>query len=200
MTAPLHSAPRVVGIGVSTGGPRALAEVLPKLPADFPLPIVVVQHMPPKFTASLAEALDRQCALRVREAQGGEPLRAGEVLIAPGGHHLRVDSRAGVEVAVVTMDPPEHSCRPSVDYLFRSLQQTFGGRVLGVLLTGMGEDGWASCQLLHAAGAMLLAQDEATSTVFGMPRGPIEAGIARATPLGEIAAALQAAARGLPCS
>ncbi len=193
-------APSVVGIGVSTGGPRALAEVLPKLAADFPLPILVVQHMPPKFTANLAESLDRQCALRVREAHDGDRVVRGEILIAPGGKHMRVITRDGVEVVQLTEDPPECSCRPSVDYLFRSLRAVYGGRVLAVVLTGMGEDGWAGSRLLREAGACLLAQDEATSTVYGMPRGPIETGIARATPLGEIAAAIESAARGLVCS
>lgn len=189
--------PLVVGIGVSTGGPRALAEVLPNLPADFPVPILVVQHMPPKFTASLAESLDRHCALRVREARDGDRIAKGEILFAPGGSHMRVVAREGGERIALTMDPPECSCRPSVDYLFRSLRDVYAGRVLGVVLTGMGEDGWSGCRTLHEAGAQLLAQDEASSTVYGMPRGPIENGIARATPLASMAAAIAAAARGV---
>lgn len=192
--------PQVVAIGVSTGGPKALAEVLPRLPADFPLPIVIVQHMPPKFTASLAESLDKTCKLRVREAQQGDRLVRGVILIAPGGRHMRIVKSELGETVDLTEDPPVCSCRPSVDYLFRSLQQTFGGRVLGVVLTGMGEDGWVGSRQLHDAGACLLAQDEASSTVYGMPRGPIQAGIAAAVPLDNMADAIQLAARGNSCN
>jgi two-component system chemotaxis response regulator CheB len=190
-----HS-PRVVAIGVSTGGPKALASILPELPADFPLPILIVQHMPPLFTASLAESLAKVCRLPVREAQHGEPVRGGQILIAPGGRHLRAVRRETGEVLELTEDPPVCSCRPSVDYLFHSLRGCYGGAVLGVMLTGMGEDGWVGCQALHDAGAILLAQDEASCTVFGMPRGPIRAGIAEAVPLAGIAAMIQQKAKG----
>lgn len=192
--------PQVVGIGVSTGGPKALAALLPRLPADFGLPIVVVQHMPPKFTASLAESLDKACKLRVREARRGDRVVRGEVLIAPGGQHLRIVKGDQGEVVDLTEDPPVCSCRPSVDYLFESLRQVYGGRVLGVVLTGMGEDGWGGSRKLHDAGACLLAQDEATSTVFGMPRGPIQAGIATAIALENMADAIQLAAKGNSCN
>lgn len=192
--------PQVVGIGVSTGGPKALAALLPRLPADFALPIVVVQHMPPKFTASLAESLDKACKLRVREARKGDRVVRGEVLIAPGGQHLRIVKGDQGEVCDLTEDPPVCSCRPSVDYLFESLRLVYGGRVLGVVLTGMGEDGWAGSRKLHDAGACLLAQDEATSTVFGMPRGPIQAGIATAIALENMADAIQLAAKGNSCN
>lgn len=191
---------RVVGIGVSTGGPKALAELLPRLPADFPLPIVLVQHMPPKFTQSLAESLDPLCKLRVSEARDGERLERGRVLIAPGGRHLRVVAGDHGEVTKLTEDPPECSCRPSVDYLFRSLATTFGGRALGVVLTGMGKDGWIGSRLIHDAGGRVLAQDEATSTVYGMPRGPVEAGIATAVPLDQMAEAIVHAVKGAPCN
>lgn len=191
-----RGSPRVVAIGVSTGGPKALAAILPELPADFPLPILIVQHMPPLFTASLAESLSKVCRLPVREAQHGEPVRSGQILIAPGGRHLRVVRREAGEVLELTEDAPVCSCRPSVDYLFHSLRDCYGGAVLGVMLTGMGEDGWAGSQALHAAGAQLLAQDEASCTVYGMPRGPISAGIAEATPLAAIAAAIRAKVKG----
>jgi two-component system, chemotaxis family, protein-glutamate methylesterase/glutaminase len=193
-------APLVVSIGVSTGGPKALAEVLPRITADFPLPIVIVQHMPPKFTASLAESLDRQCKLRVREAQQGDRLVRGQVLIAPGGKHMRIVKGDLGETVDLTEDAPVCSCRPSVDYLFQSLHQTYGGRVLGVILTGMGEDGWAGSQRLYDAGACLIAQDEASSTVYGMPRGPIQSGIATAVSLDNMADAIQLAARGNSCN
>lgn len=181
---------RVVGIGVSTGGPVALNELLPKIPETFPVPIVVVQHMPPQFTKSLAASLDKVCALRVREMQGGEPLVAGQILIAPGGRHAKVRRGHPQPITRVTDDPPECSCRPSVDYLFRSLASTYGRAVLGVMLTGMGEDGWLGSRSIHDAGGSLLAQDEASSAVYGMPRGPIEAGLARAVPLSRMAQAI----------
>jgi len=181
---------RIVGIGVSTGGPIALNELLPQLPASFPVPIVIVQHMPPEFTKSLAASLDKVCALPVREMQGGESLAGGQVLIAPGGRHARVTRGNPQPLVRVTDDPPECSCRPSVDYLFRSLADTYGRAVLGVMLTGMGEDGWMGSRAIHDAGGQLLAQDEVSCAVYGMPRGPIEAGIARPLPLSRIASAI----------
>lgn len=192
--------PAVVGIGVSTGGPRALTDLLPRLPADFPVPILIVQHMPPKFTASLAESLDRVCKLRVREAQDGDRVEPGRILLAAGGFHLRVVQGAMGDKVRLTQDPPERSCRPSVDYLFRSLAEAYGRRVLGVVLTGMGEDGWLGSRSIHAAGGRLLAQDRASATVFGMPRGPIEAGIAQAIPLDRMADAIVQLAAGVPAS
>lgn len=187
----LHPADiRVVGIGVSTGGPAALQQVLPQLPADFPVPVVVVQHMPPGFTAALAQSLDRSCRLRVSEAKDGERLEAGRILIAPAGRQLRtVRCERGVMVRL-TDDPPEHSCRPAVDYLFRSLAAAHGPKVLGVVMTGMGEDGWLGSRAIHEAGGLVLAQDQATSTVWGMPRGPVTAGHATAVALPLLAAAI----------
>lgn len=183
--------PKVVGIGVSTGGPAALATLLSRLPADFAVPVLIVQHMPPNFTASLAESLDRICALRVREAQQGMAVRAGEVLLAPGGRHMRVvDTALGVQVKI-TDDPPECSCRPSVDYLFRSLGEVYGARTLAVVMTGMGEDGLAASRQLARIGATLLAQDKETCTVFGMPRGLVEERLAdQVLPLHKIADAI----------
>ena len=192
--------PSVVGIGVNTGGPKALTLMLPMLPADFPLPIVLVQHMPPKFTASLAEALDKLCKLRVAEAKEGDRVERGRILIAPGGRHMRVVCTELGDVIRLTDDPPECSCRPSVDYLFRSLAETFAGRTLGVVLTGMGEDGWIGSRLIHKAGGAVLAQNEATSTVYGMPRGPVQDGIATAVALEHLAASIVNAVRGARCS
>jgi len=189
-------APRILAIGVSTGGPSALAQLLPALPADFPLPVLVVQHMPPDFTRRLASSLDRDCALRVREAAAGDRLRPGEVLIAPGGRHLRVAGSASHARCELTDDPPVRSCRPSVDYLFVSLAGCFGARTLGVVLTGMGEDGWRGSHAIADAGGQLLAQDEASCTVYGMPRGPIESGIAEGVALADMAAAILRRVRG----
>lgn len=170
---------RVVGIGVSTGGPLALHDMLARLPANFAQPIVIVQHMPAAFTKGLAASLDKVCPLPVKEAEAGDAVAGGQVLIARGGSHMRVVRSSALATIDVTDDPPECSCRPSVDYLFRSLVDTFGKSTLGVVLTGMGEDGWLGSRAIHDAGGRMLAQDEASSTVFGMPRGPIEAGIAR---------------------
>ncbi len=179
---------QVVGIGTSTGGPNALARLLPRLPADFPLPILIVQHMPPDFTASLAQSLARTCKLRVREARGGELLTGGEVLIAPGGKHMRVVRTDQGITTRITEDPPENSCRPAVDYLFRSLREVYGATAIAVMMTGMGEDGFVGCQQLRSAGAYLIAQDAASCTVYGMPRGPIESGIVDVVaPLDELA-------------
>ncbi|MGA2963802.1 MAG: chemotaxis response regulator protein-glutamate methylesterase [Candidatus Korobacteraceae bacterium] len=163
------SAVNVVAIGCSTGGPNALAEVLPNLPANFAAPVVVVQHMPATFTRFLAQRLDSICALRVREAVSGEPLQQGTIWIAPGDFHLKVIKR-GAELQLVTeQSPPENSCRPSVDVLFRSMVTAYGGNVLAVVLTGMGQDGLRGCKELYELGAHIVVQDEATSVVWGMP-------------------------------
>jgi two-component system chemotaxis response regulator CheB len=168
----------VVAIGVSTGGPTALAQVLSSLPGDLPVPAVIVQHMPPVFTRYLAERLDAQCALRVSEAGGGEALEPGHVWIAPGDSHLvvhRLDGRVGLRTH---QGPPENSCRPAVDVLFRSVAETFGPHAIGVVLTGMGYDGRRGCESIRAAGGQVLAQDEASSVVWGMPGAVVAAGLA----------------------
>ncbi|MEZ6070733.1 MAG: chemotaxis response regulator protein-glutamate methylesterase [Pirellulales bacterium] len=180
--------PEIVAIGVSTGGPAALHQVLPQLPVDFPCPVMTVQHMPPVFTKSLADNLDRKCALKVLEATDGHVIKAGEVLIAPGGRQMRLVREGGTTVVQITDDPPERSCKPSVDYLFRSIAHQFGQRAIGVVLTGMGDDGTLGCRLLRRAGATIVAQDEQTCTVYGMPRSVVEAGLAdRVVPLDDIA-------------
>ncbi|RMG93475.1 MAG: chemotaxis response regulator protein-glutamate methylesterase [Candidatus Dadabacteria bacterium] len=180
----------VVAVGVSTGGPNALARLLPGFPADFGVPILVVQHMPPMFTASLAESLDRKCPLEVREARDGERVEPGRVLIAPGGFHLKVV--AGVDglsrILRLTRDPPEHAVRPAVDYLFRSVAQHFAGRAVGVVMTGMGRDGTEGLTRMKQNGCRTLVQDEATSVVWGMPGSAVEAGVAdRVVPLDRLA-------------
>jgi two-component system chemotaxis response regulator CheB len=188
---------RVVAIGVSTGGPSALAELIPRLPARFPLPVLVVQHMPPMFTRLLAERLQADSPLRVTEAAGGVEIRPGMVLIAPGDHHLRVRRANGTVVTSLDQEPHENSCRPAVDVLFRSLAEVYHGDVLSVILTGMGHDGLRGIGLLKAAGAVTLAQDEASSVVWGMPGSVVEAGLAdRVLPLDRIAPEIVRLAEG----
>ena len=166
----------VVAIGVSTGGPNALAEVLPRLPGDFPVPIVIVQHMPPVFTRFLADRLSAASQLTVREAEEGARLVPGTVWVGSGNFHmvLRKDAE-GVRV-VLNQDPPENSCRPAVDPLFRSVAQCYGERVLGVVLTGMGYDGLRGASEIRRAGGVMIAQDEATSVVWGMPGALVQNG------------------------
>lgn len=167
-----------VVIGSSTGGPQALTNVLTKLPANFPAPIVIVQHMPPMFTHHLAVRLDQMCQLKVREAAADETLRPGEVLIAPGDFHLELRRRGSEIKTVLHQGPPENSCRPAVDALFRSAAQAFGPNCLSVVLTGMGHDGLRGAERIVQAGGSVVAQDEATSVVWGMPRAVTEAGLA----------------------
>jgi two-component system chemotaxis response regulator CheB len=170
----------VVAIGVSTGGPTALARLLPALPETLPVPIVIVQHMPPLFTGFLAERLDRQSALRVAEARNGDPLEPGGVLIAPGDRHMVVEPRAEGSQVRIHRGRPENSCRPSVDPLFRSVADTFGSSALAVVLTGMGSDGLRGAERVREVGGRVLVQDEASSVVWGMPGFVARAGLADA--------------------
>lgn len=184
----------VLAIGVSTGGPDALAKVLVTLPADFPVPIVVVQHMPPVFTRQFAERLDAKCALRVREAAAGDPVVTGRVLIAPGDFHLRLrrtTAMGGQVVATLDQGTPENYCRPAVDVMFRSVVEQYGGHVLGVVLTGMGHDGARGAAEIVGAGGSVFVQDEATSVVWGMPGAVVGAGLAeKVLPLDRVAPAV----------
>jgi two-component system, chemotaxis family, protein-glutamate methylesterase/glutaminase len=181
----------IVLVGVSTGGPDALATVLPALPATFAVPIVVVQHMPPTFTRLLAQRLDGRCALEVREAQDGDAVRAGRVLLAAGDFHLRLQRNGTGVVARLDQGTPENFCRPSVDVLFRSAAQVFGAACLAVVLTGMGSDGARGAADVVAAGGDVLAQDQATSVVWGMPGAVAQAGLAsQLLPLPDVAATL----------
>jgi two-component system chemotaxis response regulator CheB len=179
---------QVLAVGASTGGPNALAEVFGALPSQFAVPIVLVQHMPPMFTRLLSERLSAQSAIRVEEAQSGGILRPGHAWVAPGDHHMIV-VRDGAQVRVlIHQDPPENSCRPAVDVLFRSVALTFGAGALAVMLTGMGQDGLRGCEAIREAGGQILAQDEATSVVWGMPGAVTRAGLAdRVLPLSLIA-------------
>jgi two-component system, chemotaxis family, protein-glutamate methylesterase/glutaminase len=194
--------PLVAAIGISTGGPKALAEMLPQLPSTLPVPVLIVQHMPPVFTKSLADDLNGRCKLPVREGCDGQAIQAGEVWIAPGGRQMKVCRNGESIVLRITHDPPENSCRPSVDYLFRSVAEVYGGRCVGVIMTGMGNDGTVGCQRLKHCGASIIVQDEATCVVFGMPREPIEKGIVDVVaPLGQIAAEITRFCRlgAVPC-
>ncbi|MDQ1292382.1 MAG: two-component system, chemotaxis family, protein-glutamate methylesterase/glutaminase [Actinomycetota bacterium] len=166
----------ILAIGSSTGGPDALARVLPALPGDLSVPVVVVQHMPPLFTRLLAQRLDSHCRLRVTEAVEGEEIAPGKVLIAPGGLHLTVRRQGATIVARLTEDPPENFCRPSVDVLFRSVSSLFGDRVLAAVLTGMGKDGEKGAIQIRSTGGEVFAQDEPTSVVWGMPGAVAMAG------------------------
>lgn len=194
---PANFKPQVVAIGVSTGGPQALAEVIPKLPATFSLPVLIVQHMPAMFTRLLAERLDRLSSIQVVEAEDGLEIRPGMVVVARGDYHLRL-RRSGTGVtAKLDQAAPENSCRPSVDVMFRSVAEVYGANVLAVMLTGMGSDGLRGMQLLKAAGAQSLVQDQATSVVWGMPGAVAEAGFAdQLLPLDKIPSEIVRLVRG----
>jgi len=179
--------PGVVLIGVSTGGPAALDVLLPAFPANFSLPVLIVQHMPRIFTQLLAERLDGRCPLRVTEAVAGESVRAGSIYIARGDWHMEV-AAPGQPVLRLTQDAPENHCRPAVDVLFRSAVAVYGPRILAVVLTGMGNDGLAGSRMIREHGGMVLAQDQPTSAVWGMPGAVAQAGLAhRILPLNAIA-------------
>ncbi len=176
-----------VVVAVSTGGPVALAEFLPAFVSRDGVPVLIVQHMPPLFTGHLAERLTKVCGLPVREAADGAEILPGDVLLAPGGRHLEVARNGPRIVAVLHDGPPENSCRPAADVLFRSAARVWGGSTMGVVLTGMGKDGLAGSEVIRAAGGTVLAQDESTSTVWGMPGHVARAGIADAVlPLGQL--------------
>lgn len=187
----LLTRPQVLVMGVSTGGPAALDVLLPELPARFPLPVLIVQHMPEVFTRLLAERLSRRCPLHVCEAAGGMPALPGSVYIARGNWHMETlaSARPGAPVTLhLTQDPPENHCRPAVDTLFRSAARAYGAGVLAVVLTGMGYDGLAGSRVILEHGGSVLAQDQATSTVWGMPGAVAQAGLAyKVLPLRAIA-------------
>ncbi|WP_344554403.1 CheB methylesterase domain-containing protein, partial [Pseudokineococcus marinus] len=188
--------PAVVAVGSSTGGPEALARLLQALPADLPVPVVVTQHMPPVFTRQLAVRLDRLGPLAVREAEDGDDLRPGRVLVAPGDRHL-VLRRAGADVVVqLSQAAPVNFCRPAVDVMLRSCVDVHGAGVLAVVLTGMGSDGRDGCADVRRAGGAVLVQDAETSVVWGMPGAVASAGLADAVlPLDAVAGAVASACR-----
>lgn len=177
----------MVAIGVSTGGPTALGTIMPMFPAGFPLPIVIVQHMPPLFTRLLAERLNATCQLPVREASQDDLVEPGRILIAPGDFHMKLASNGGGVRVFLDQSPRQNSCRPAVDALFASAGEVYGGAALAVILTGMGQDGLHGVEILKAQGASVLAQDEASSVVWGMPGAVVNAGLAdRVLPLNEV--------------
>ena len=176
----VSAAPEILAIGVSTGGPALLSRILPELPAGLSVPVVVVQHMPPFFTQLLAERLNKICPLQIVEAADGMRAEAGTVLLAPGDFHMRVHRNGNGCVVRLDQGERENSCRPAVDVLFRSVAEHFGARSLGVVLTGMGEDGLRGSRALRDCGADVLAQDEKSSVVWGMPGAVVNAGLASA--------------------
>jgi two-component system chemotaxis response regulator CheB len=189
---PITSIPSVVAIGVSTGGPAALDVVLPQLPAGFPVPVLIVQHMPELFTGLFAERLNGRCQLHVREAAEASPIVAGTIYIARGNWHMEALSptRPGASPTLhLSQGPQENHCRPAVDVLFRSLPRVYGAGVLAVILTGMGSDGMNGCRTIREQGGSAIAQDEASSVVWGMPGAVTNAGLVqKVLPLDAIAA------------
>jgi len=190
----------IVAIGVSTGGPVALGEVIPYLPEDLGVPVVLVQHMPPNFTGSLAENLARKSRLQVKEASEGEAVVAGKVLIAPGGKHMVLKSapKGSPYKCVVdfNMDPPENSCRPAVDVLFRSVANCYNGNMLAVIMTGMGSDGKEGVKYMKQFGCICLSQSSDTCVVYGMPLAVDEAGLSdESVPLNKLADRIAAIVR-----
>jgi len=189
--------PDIVVIGVSTGGPQALKYLLPSLAADFPLPIAVVMHMPVGYTEIYAKRLNELSLLKVGEAQGDDELEAGCVLFAPAGRHLTFARTNSGVVTHLDARPFDTLHRPSVDVLFRSAADTFGGNVLGVVMTGMGDDGKSGSSWIKSKGGIVFAEAEESCVVFGMPRAVIEAGLAsRTVPLGRLAEAISEVAYG----
>ena len=178
----------IVAIGVSTGGPNALEKVLSQLPANFPVPIVIAQHMPPVFTKRLAERLTQKSKIRVSEGIQGGTLEPGHAWIAPGDYHMVVEKYGSCAQICLNQDAPENSCRPAVDVLFRSVAKTYGANALAVVMTGMGQDGLIGCQQIKEAGGQIIVQDDKTSVVWGMPGIVANAGLAeKVLPLDEIA-------------
>ncbi len=185
-----------VAIGISTGGPAALAEILPLLPSNYPLPLLIVQHMPPMFTKLLAQRLNSLSRIRVVEAEAGMAIESGTAYIAPGDHHMRVVAGSGLLEIATDQGPPENCCRPAVDVLFRSAAEVYKGSAAALIMTGMGQDGLAGARALWAAGSNVLVQDEKSSVVWGMPGAVATAGLAdTVVPLREIAPALMTLAK-----
>ena len=190
--------PDIIAIGSSTGGPQALAEVIRYIGPRIAQPILITQHMPSNFTAMLAEQLGRIGGRVAAEAVDGETVEEKKIYVAPGGQHLLVEGRAaGGALLRLSDGPPENSCRPAVDPMLRSLSRVFGDRVLVVILTGMGVDGMKGCESIVDGGGVVLAQDMATSVVWGMPGAVANAGLAHSVlPIGEIGPAIERIAKG----
>ena len=194
---PKNIATKIVAIGISTGGPQALQYLLPQLPADFPGTILVVQHMPDNFTEMFARRLDEVCAIRVKEAQSGDLLQAGRALICPGNRHMKIKKMQLGDVVVLNEDAKVNGHRPSVDVLFRSVAEEAGNKAVGVIMTGMGDDGAEGLGAIKAAGGTTIAQSEESCVVYGMPKAAIERGYAiRIISLDAIANTLLAQCKG----
>lgn len=170
----------VVGIGSSTGGPAALTKLLTNIPSKFPFPILIAQHMPPQFTAMLAQRLSEQTGHQVEEAKDGQVLKPSQILIAPGGYHMVIRRRRAEVIACLNQDAQENDCRPAIDPLFRSIAECYGSHSVGVVMTGMGKDGTEGAKMMKAKGAEILVQDEQSCVVWGMPNKVLEAGVADA--------------------
>ncbi len=178
----------VVAIGASTGGPNALVDIMAGLGPSFTVPVLIVQHMPPVFTRLLAERLALRTGVRAAEARDGDDIGGGGVWVAPGDHHMTVARHGSRAVLRLNQEPAENFCRPAVDALFRSLAPIYGPRALAVVLTGMGHDGYRGCGDVLSAGGQVIAQDKATSVVWGMPGAVVAAGLAdEVAPLSQIA-------------
>ena len=181
----------IIVVGASTGGPDALAQLLPCFPEDFPVPILIVQHMPAPFMKALVDRLASRSSIEVAEGHEHQLLAPGQALLAPGGLHMRVEKKPGGAEIRTDPGPPEHSCRPSVDVLFRSAAEVYGAHVLAVMMTGMGQDGFDGCRKIRDAGGQILVQDAASSVVWGMPRLVAEAGLVdEVLPLAELGPAI----------
>jgi two-component system chemotaxis response regulator CheB len=191
------TAPLAVAIGISTGGPNALSQVIPLLPGNYPVPVFIVQHMPRLFTKTLAESLHRKSKVNVVEAADGDIVKAGNVYIAPGGLQMKLSKDDSSGVFIQLLDAPEENfCKPSADFLFRSVAKVYGEKALGIIMTGMGSDGVLGLRLMKRQGAQVIAQDRETSTVWGMPKMACEAGVVDYTiPLHEMADAMINAVR-----
>jgi two-component system chemotaxis response regulator CheB len=170
----------ILVIAASTGGPNALLQILPQFPVDFPVPILIVQHMPPVFTEHFARNLAEKSKMPVEEGKAGRRLEGGRAWVAPGNYHMAVRMDGAVPCLHINQAPPENSCRPAADVLFRSAAGLYGPHTLGVVLTGMGQDGLRGCEEIAEAGGQIIVQDEATSVVWGMPSYVAQAGLADA--------------------
>jgi two-component system, chemotaxis family, protein-glutamate methylesterase/glutaminase len=170
--------PAIVAIGISTGGPKALVEVISNLDANLKVPVIIVQHMPPIFTKALADSLNQKTELNVKEGASGDIIEAGNIYIAPGGKQMKIknDDENSIKKLLVTDDPPENFCKPAVDYLFRSVASVYGKKSLGIIMTGMGRDGVVGIRLMKRHSAGIIAQNRETSVVFGMPAEAIKSG------------------------
>jgi len=181
---------QVIAIGISTGGPNALNQLIPAISGTIGVPILLVQHMPPVFTASLAASLDKKSALTVTEAKDGEEIKINTVYLAPGGTQMKVATGGGLKKIIrISDDPPENNCKPSVDFLFRSVAREYGSKSTCVIMTGMGTDGKLGMKITKASGALSIAQEAESCVVYGMPKAVIEAGLVDiVAPLNNIAA------------